>query len=310
VIHELRASPDTTVVGLIDQAHEPVLTVHSGDEVVFETWQHWADAVTRDTTLDDVVRLRTEIYPGRGPHTMTGPVAIRGARPGDALRVDMLELVPRDHGFNLSLPAEFGTGLLPEDFPEGAIRHYELDRTTMTTEFAPGIRIPLAPFLGIVGVAPPAPGPHSSVPPGPFGGNIDIAALVEGTTVTLPVFVPGARFYVGDAHARQGDGEVNLTAIETAMETARLRLTVEPGLHLERPRVETPEQLITLAFDADLDVAAKIAVRDMIAWLGDRFGVARDAAYALCSIAVDLSITQVVNQRRGVHAKLDKRLFA
>jgi acetamidase/formamidase len=307
--HELCATRETVRVGLIDQSFPPVLSIDSGDTVAFETLNHWAGAVTAGTSIAEVVELRTVSYAGVGPHSITGPVEVRGSAPGDAIRVDVLRLRTRSHGFNLNLPGRFGTGLLPEDYAEGSIRHYELDRDAMTADFAPGIRLPLAPFLGIMGVAPADPGPHSSVPPGPFGGNIDLAELVEGTTLYLPVFVPGARFYVGDAHACQGDGEVNLTAIETAMEEARLRITVEPGLGLQRPRAETPTHLITLAFADDLDAAAKVAVRDMIAWLADLRGLDATTAYALCSVAVDLSVTQVVNQQRGVHAKLPKAVF-
>ena len=307
--HTLAATPETVRVGLIDQAHPPVLSVVPGDEVILETWNHWADAVTPATTLDDVIRYRTEVYPGRGPHSVTGPIEVVGARAGDVLRVDILELVVRDHGYNLNLPASYGMGLLPEDFPDGGIRHYELDGATMTTEFAPGIRLPLRPFLGIMGVAPADPGPHSSVPPGDFGGNIDLADLVTGTTLFLPVFVDGALFYAGDAHACQGDGEVNLTAIETAMREARLRLSLADGPSIPRPRAETAEHLITLAFDEDLDVAAKVAVRDMVAWLADDWKLAPEDAYALCSLAVDLSVTQVVNKNRGIHAKLPKAIF-
>jgi acetamidase/formamidase len=308
--HALPATPETVRVGLIDRAHPPVLAVDAGDEVVVETWNHWADAVTPSTTLEDVIRYRTEVYPGRGPHSVTGPIEVVGARPGDVLRVDILDLVIRGHGYNLNLPGSYGMGLLPEDFPDGAIRHFVLDRATMTTEFAPGIRLPLAPFLGIMGVAPAEPGPHSSVPPGDFGGNIDLADLTAGTTLFLPVFVDGARFYAGDAHACQGDGEVNLTAIETAMSEARLRLSLADGPAIERPRAETAEHLITLAFDQDLDVAAKVAVRDMVRWLGDDWKLSACDAYALCSLAVDLSVTQVVNKNRGIHAKLPKAIFS
>jgi acetamidase/formamidase len=308
--HALPATSGTVRVGVIDRAHAPVLAVEPGDEVVIGTWNHWADAVTPTTTMDDVIRYRTEVYPGRGPHSITGPIEVLGAGPGDVLRIDIIDLAIRDHGFNLNLPGSYGMGLLPEDFSEGAIRHFVLDRATMTTEFAPGIRLPLAPFLGIMGVAPAEPGPHSSVPPGNFGGNIDLANLTAGTTLFLPVFVDGARFYAGDAHACQGDGEVNLTAIETAMAEARLRLSLADGPAIERPRAETAEHLITLAFDEDLDVAAKTAVRDMIGWLADDWKLSARDAYALCSLAVDLSVTQVVNKNRGIHAKLPKAIFS
>jgi acetamidase/formamidase len=307
--HLLPATAETVRVGLIDRDHPPVLTIEPGDTVVLETWNHWADAVTPTTTLDDVMRYRTEVYPGRGPHSITGPVEVRGARPGDTLRVDIEHLVPREHGYNLNLPGACGMGLLPDDFPDGHIRHFQLDVGSMTTEFAAGIRLPLRPFLGIMGVAPAEPGAHSSVPPGSFGGNIDLAGLVAGSTLFLPVFADGARFYAGDAHACQGDGEVNLTAIETAMREARLTISLVDGPSLVRPRAETADHFITLAFDEDLDVAARLAVRDMIGWLVEDWKLAPSEAYALCSLAGDLAVTQVVNRNRGVHVKLPKAVF-
>lgn len=297
-------------VGLFDQADPPVLSMDSGDVIVAETWNHWADAVTPETTIEDILRLRDAVHPNRGPHSITGPVEVRGARCGNVLRVDILELAPRPHGFNLQLPGRLGMGLLPDDFPDGRVKHFILDLGSMTTEFSPGIRVPLAPFVGILAVAPGNPGPHSSVPPGPFGGNIDLADLVAGTSLFLPVFVEGARFSLGDAHACQGDGEVNLSAIETALDVARLRLTVLDRPPIERPRAETATHFITLGFDEDLDVAVRLAVRDMIDWLVAEHGLSRDDAYALCSIAVDVSVTQVVNRKRGAHAKLPKSLFS
>lgn len=307
--HVLPASSETVRVGVIDQAHPPVLTVEPGDIVVLETWNHWADGVTPDTTLEDVIRFRNVDYPGRGPHSLTGPIEVQGARPAQVLQVDILELVTREHGFNLHLPGTYGMGLLPEDFPEGGIKHFHLDLESMTTEFAPGIRIPLAPFLGVMGVAPENAGPHSSVPPGPFGGNIDLTDLVAGTSLYLPVFVDGARFYVGDAHACQGDGEVNLSAIETAMRRSCLRLSLLDGPPIPRPRAETPSHFITLAFDTDLDEAVRLAIRDMIDWLVGEYGLSRRDAYSLCSVGVDVGVTQIVNLTRGAHAKLPRAIF-
>jgi acetamidase/formamidase len=308
--HRLSATDETVRVGLIDRSYPPVLTIDPGDVVAVETWNHWGDAVTPDTTIDDVLRLREIEYPNRGPHSMTGPIRVRGAMPGHVLRIDFLELKPRDHGFNLHLPGRYGMGLLPDDFPEGGIKHFNLDLDSMTTAFSEEIRVPLAPFLGIIGVAPEEPGPHSSVPPGTHGGNIDLADLVEGTSLFLPVFVEGALFYVGDAHACQGNGEVNLSAIETAMRTSRLRVGLLEDPPIRRPYATTPEHFITLAFDPDLDEAVRLAVRNMIDWLSHEHQLSRADAYSLCSVTVDACITQVVNQARGAHAKVSKRVFA
>jgi acetamidase/formamidase len=306
-VHHLPARPDTCRVGVIDAAHPAVLTVDSGDEVVLETLSHWAGAVQPGMTLDELLELRAA-HP-MGPHTITGPVEVRAAGPGDVLRVDVLDLVPGPWGFNLALPHPLGRGVLADRFPAGALTHLRLDRSTTTTELA-GLRLRLRPFLGIMGVAPAAPGPHSSVPPGPFGGNLDLRDLVVGASLFLPVFQPGAGFYAGDAHAVQGDGEVNQTAIETSMERAHLRLTLtdlDEGTtgHLPAlPWAETADHLVTLGLDEDLDLAVAQATDALVTHLHVRFGLAGDDAYALCSLAADVGVTQAVNRVKGAHARL------
>ncbi len=302
-LHRLEANARTVRVGIIDAAFEPVLQVDSGDEVDFETWQLWGDAVTPQTTFDDIVALR-ERWRGHGPHSITGSVEVRGARPGMVLRVDVLDLRLRDHGFNVLLPRGVGRGLLADDFEGGQIRHFHLDTASMTTTLAAGVTVALRPFLGIMGVAPAKPGPHLSPPPGDFGGNIDCPELTVGASLFLPVWVDGARFYAGDAHAAQGCGEVNQTALETAMHSARLRLSVLDGPTLARPRVETPTHLVTMGIDADLREAARQAVRDLIALLAREYALDEQDAYVLCSLQADLAITQLVNGTCGVHAKL------
>lgn len=305
-VHELRASERTVRVGVIDAAHEPVLAVDSGDEVVFETWQLWGDAVTPGSTFDDIVALRAR-WRGHGPHSITGPVEVRGARPGMVLRVDVLDYRLRDHGFNVLLPRGVGRGLLADDFDGGQIRHFRLDTESMTTTLG-GVTIALRPFLGIMGVAPAQPGPHNSAVPGDFGGNMDCNELVAGSSLFLPVWVDGARFYAGDAHAAQGCGEVNQTALETAMQAARLRLTlVEDEPPSKRPRIETPTHLVTMGFDADLREAARQAVRDLIELLVRDCGLDAQDAYVLCSLQADLAITQLVNGNCGVHARIAKQ---
>lgn len=308
--HVLRATDETVTVGQLDREFPPVLAIEPGDTVTLETMNHWADGVTPETSIDDVIELRSSKYPEVGPHSVTGPIEVAGARPGDVLRVAVERLVPREHGFNLFMPGAFKLGLLYEEFPEGRIRHFEHDLEAMTTEFLPGVTLPLAPFLGIMAVAPEDPGPHHTMPPGLYGGNLDIPELVEGAVLYLPVQVDGALFSAGDAHSRQGHGEVCLTAIETAMDEARLRFSLLEGREWPQPRVETPEAWITVGLDPDLLKAARAAVRDMMRLLGEQYGLKRDDAYSLCSVAADLSVTQVVNGVRGVQARLSKALFA
>lgn len=308
-VHSLPATDGSVRVGVIDRDHEPVLSIDSGDEVVFETLGLWGGEVNRDTAIEDVLALRKR-YAGRGPHSITGPVEVGGAQPGKILRVDVLDLQVADHGVNLSPPGNLSRGLLAERFPDGYIQHFELDSRSMTTRLTDDIRVELRPFLGIMGVAPADSGPHNSVVPGAFGGNIDCPDLVAGATLFLPIFADGARFYVGDGHAAQGYGEVNQTAIETAMKAARLRLTVVDGSPLEYPRAETADHLITFGIDEDLRTAAKQAVSDMVALLRAERGLTAEQAYTLCSIAADLVVTQVVNHAQGVHARLPKKLFS
>lgn len=311
-LHRLEATADTTVVGVIDAGRPPVLTIASGDEVELSTLHLWGGGVTDRATVADMARLR-DVNLARGalgPHTLTGPIAITEARAGDVLRVEILELVPGPHGFNMIIPGARSQGALAERFPAASIRHYSLDRETMTTEAAPGVTIPLRPFLGVMGVAPPDEGPRGSGEPGPFGGNIDLRELVVGTALRLPVFRAGAGFYAGDAHACQGDGEVNQSALETTMERARLRLTVERGRSFRLPRADTPEQVILLAFDRDLERAARRAVGEAVDLIAACRRIDPADAYRLCSFAVDLSITQMVNGVKGVHAKVPRALLA
>ena len=307
-VHELRAGDDTVRVGSIDNAFPPVLSIDAGDTVVTQTLTHFNDVITPDTTLEEFVRLKTEVYGEVGAHTLTGPIEVRGAMPGDVLRVEIVELAVREHGYNFHLPGAFATGLLYDDFPDGRLQHYHHDLDTMTTQVA-GIEIPLRPMLGIVTVAPAEPGHHGSLRPGPFGGNLDLRDAGAGCALYLPVQVPGALLSVGDGHSRQGDGEVCTSAIETGMSRVVLRVDVLPAGEPCGLRAETPDFWITLGLHEDLLEASRMAVREMIALLVQQRGLDRVDAYALCSIAVDLSVTQVVNGVRGVHARIAKSLL-
>lgn len=305
--HVLPANGKTLRTGVVDRSHPPVLTVESGDTVDLATGTCWGDVVRPGMTMADVLR-ESAAWSGVGPHDLTGPIAVAGAEPGDALKVEVLGLTLREHAFNLDLPGHMGYGLLPEDFRDGHMRHYRLDLENMSVELGAGLTIPIAPFPGFLGTAPAASGPHSSVPPGGHGGNLDLKELTAGSSLYLPVWAAGALLYAGDIHAAQGNGEVNLTALEASASSLRLRLTVIAGARLSGPRAETAAHLITMGFGATLDEAARMATRDMILVLRNCLGISASDAYALCSMAVDLSVTQTANGAVGVHAMVPKQL--
>ena len=212
----------------------------------------------------------------------------------------------QDWGWNLQAPL---LGTLPEDFPDLRRVHIPLDRDRMVARLPWGQELPLKPFFGVVGVAPPpAWGRLTSVLPRAFGGNMDNKELTAGSILYLPVFNDGALFSVGDGHGVQGDGEVRLTAIETCMR-GTVRLTVRKDLRLDLPRAQTPDAWITMGFDEDLDDAAKQALRAMIKLIGELTGLSRQDAYTLCSLAADLRVTQTVDVNKGIHCVLRKEHF-
>jgi acetamidase/formamidase len=230
---------------------------------------------------------------------------VEGAMPGDVLEVEIVDIRLRSpYGWMM---IQKGAGVLPEEFPYLREKLVRLDEQNKTAEFAPGIRIPVRPFFGTLGVAPPQ-GRASSGPPGYYAGNLDNKWLVAGTKIYIPVQVPGALFSVGDGHAAQGDGEVCVTAIETNL-TGVFRFTVRKNSKLRWPRAETPTQIITMGLNEDLNEAARQAAREMIDYLMSDRGLSRDDAYMLTSAAVDLHVTQLVDGVKGVHATLPKAIF-
>jgi acetamidase/formamidase len=239
-------------------------------------------------------------------HILTGPVAVDGAEPGDMLEVRILDIkVRQDWGFNLIMPL---WGTLPDDFTEPRRLNIALDLDRNVAKLAWGLDLPLKPFFGVMGVAPPANwGRISSIQPRAHAGNLDNKELVKGATLFLPVHVPGALFSCGDGHGAQGDGEVNVTAIETAL-TGTFEFVLRKDLQLKGPRAETPSHYITMGIHPDLDRAAEEALREMIALIVERSTLTRHQAYALCSLAADLRITQTVNGSKGVHCMLAKEL--
>lgn len=308
--HKLAATPQTTHTGFFDSSIPPVLKIDSGDTVVLSTMMLMEDQLKCGISWDELL-TRRQGYVDRkvGPQTLTGPVYINQAEPGDVLEVRVIKLVPRNCGVNYHLPGKLGIGGLPEDFPNGQVKTLNFDRKLLRTEFTKGVLVPLKPFLGTMGVGPKPGEKRPAAVPDYFGGNMDLSELRAGSTLYLPVQVAGALFSTGDAHAAQGDGEVNVTAIETAMEEAHLQFVVRKDMKLERPMAETTHHWITMGFHKDLNEAVKIALRDAITFLVKQKGLTPDDAYALASIAVDLRVTQIVDGNKGIHAMIPKYIF-
>lgn len=306
-VHLLPATMETTQWGWFNNAQPPVMEIDSGDTVVVETMMHSHNQVIPGKTVDELKQLRTD-FPGRGPHTITGPIYVRGAAPGDVLKVDILKVVPRSYAANFNLPGLFG--LFPDRFQDGQVKYLYLDMDQKTAKFSPEIEIPLAPFPGTLGVARSEPGEYSTVPPGPYGGNLDIRDMVAGTSLYLPVFVDGALLWTGDSHAAQGNGEINLTALETAFKELVLNVSVIKGQSLEYPRGETPTHWITIGINESLDLALDMAKAETAKFLSEQRGISVEAAAALMPEVSDCRISQVVNRVRGIHCLIPKDLRA
>jgi acetamidase/formamidase len=279
-----------------DNNIKPALEVDSGEVVEFTVRDASDEQIQVNSTFEDVAKLDFEHV-----NPVSGPVYVKGARPGDVLAIEILEFRPRDWGWTALIP---GFGLLADEFPEPWLRISRVEATRGRVVFAEGIELPYEPFPGTIGVAPAEPGPHSIVPPSRWGGNMDTKHLRAGTTLYLPVGVEGALFSVGDTHSAQGDGEVCGTAIETAMEVS-LRLSVRRDFRIDAPQYRVPPGALPRAegtgfhvstgVASDLMEATRGAVRATMEQLVDRHGLSREEAYALCSVAVDLRIHEVVD---------------
>lgn len=312
-VHDLRSTLKTVHRGFFDATLQPVLTIASGDVVKVETLTGHPRYFENLGVPKD--KIPKELYAafegiegaGRGDHTLTGPIRVEGAQPGDMLEI-------RIRSIDLLLPIAGqgfvpNRGLLPEEFPNGKDRVLWLDLKNKTTEYAPGVVVPLRPFWGVIGVAPPpSMGRVPSGPPNIFGGNLDNRDLIGGTTLYLPVFVPGALLSIGDGHAAQGYGEICLSAIETSLK-GEVQVILHKNRPLKQPRAETPTHYMTMGLHADLDEAAKIASREMLDWIVQLKGLSRDDAYMLASATMDLVVTQVVDGTKGIHAFMPKSIF-
>jgi acetamidase/formamidase len=303
-VHLLPATLETTQWGWFNNAQPPVLRIDSGDTVVLETMMHSHNQVVPGRTIEEIKKLRTD-FPGRGPHTLTGPIYVNGAEPGDVLKVHINKIVPRAYATNFNVPGMFGQ--FPKEYQDGQVKYLYLDMDRMVTEFLPGIYIPLKPFPGTIGVARKEPGQYSSVPPGEYAGNMDIRDFVAGSTLYVPVHVPGALLWTGDSHAGQGNGEVNLTAIETAYKEFNITVEVIKGQPLDFPRIETAKSWITMGFDQDLNKAWDQAKAQTIKFLSEQRNVSADQAAQVMATVSDCRVSQVVNIKKGIHCLSPKQ---
>jgi acetamidase/formamidase len=313
--HRLEATPDTIAYGYYWSEAKPAMRIASGDIVDVDTLLTNSPmgleraGVPPDRiqeSLKAIVSQVTGDRRGPGGHILTGPIFVEGAQPGDVLEVKVLSI-----DFAIDYAYNGCSGFVPQNCDRSVgIRILQLDKKNMTTEFAPGIVVPLKPFFGSMGVAPaPELGRVSSNPPGRHAGNLDNRELVAGSTLFIPVFVPGALFEIGDGHGAQGDGEVDQTGVETSLR-GRLQLTVRKDMKLVWPRAETATDYISMAADEDLKMATTIAVQEMVDFLAAARKLTKHESYQLISVAGNVAITQLVDRPvYGVHVKMPKSIF-
>jgi len=330
--HILACNEKTATEGYWDNSRPPVLTIKSGETVHVETATHLMSKMKPGVDINDWMNWYKEviaktpeayIYPdeitgsqklkrGGGHHTLTGPVYVEGAEPGDFLQVEILDIDMGDYGFNLNPITSFAkAGLLAEDYPDGKVRWYQVNRKDMDYEFQPGIKIPLRPFPGTIGVELPEAGMWTNAPPGRHGGNMDNKDLVPGTVLYLPVWVKGAGFKTGDSHFAQGHGEINLNALEGYFKSITCRFTVRKDLKnlLDWPMASSPTHWIMMGIHVDAYKSAQMAARQAINFLNKYYGIDKMEAYAFCSQAVDFHVTQLVDYTIGIHAVIPKAYF-
>jgi len=311
--YELKSTPTTVHRGFYDATLKPVLTIDSGDKV--RVWTTTGNPKYFENLGVPKEKIPPELFAAfegvqdseRGDHTLLGPMYVNGAEPGDTLEIRILSV-------DVWLPIAAQSfrphrGVLPEDFPYVKDRVLWIDLNKKTIEYAPGIVVPVKPFWGDIGVAPPREmGRVISGPPNINGGNMDNHDLGAGSTLYLPVHVPGALLSLSDGHAVQGDGEVALSAVETSLK-GEIQVIVHKGQRIGWPRAETPTHYMTMGFDEDLNQAAKIATREMLNFIVETKGLSRDDAYLLLSATMDLVVTQAVDGVKGIHALVPKSIF-
>lgn len=309
-MHSLEVSRETVHWGYFDASCKPVLSVRPGESVRIETFSYPRGEDFPELLTPRLAELLAKLeFVGPGPHLLTGPIQVEGAEPGDVLAVHIDSVEPLlPYGYNRIQSGSAGLGLLPDDFPDGQLKLLPLDLQRQVVKVVDGLEAPMRTFFGIMAVAPAEDGRVGTRVPGNFGGNIDITELTSGSTLFLPVFRPGALFFAGDGHTAQGDGEVDLSAAETSL-VGELRFEIRKDFAIQRPMAETSTHVITTGFHEDLDEATKIATRDMIRWLSQQHSIEPIDAYTLCSLALDLRVSQLVNGRKGIHAMLPRSVF-
>jgi acetamidase/formamidase len=313
-VHDLPLTPDHVHWGYYDARVPPALRIASGDRIRVETMVAGGLARLRlagagEAEIPDSLKTVERVVTERGPgaHPMSGPIFVEGAEPGDTLEVRILA-IDFLHPFGV-VAFNPGGGVLPDDFPYAYYKLLRWRPGATVLEFRPGISLPLAPFFGSIGVAPPPlVGRISSRPPGWHGGNLDNKDLIAGSTLFLPVHVPGALLSVGDGHGMQGDGEVTGTALETSLR-GTFEVRVRKGQRLRWPRAETPTHYVAMGLNEDLDEATRLATRELVDFLVAEKNLSREDAYVLCSISADLHVTQAVDATKGVHATIAKSIF-
>jgi acetamidase/formamidase len=304
------STPETVDLGRFDPNRPPIVTIDSGDVVVYEnTWTHFLNRLQPGVTIEQLGELRRE-GAGRGVHSIIGPIAVAGAERGDLLEIRFLALRTIDFGANFHNAGDLRTGSLPDEFPHGHIHYFDLDAGDGYVTFNEHIKLELRPFQGTFGVAHPSGAAVSSVAPGQHAGNIDVKEMTAGSTLFVPVWQPGGLLFTGDSHALQGDGEVNITALETAMEHVRIQVILHKRAGFAWPMIETPTHWLMLGIDESLNEALRIALRNTIDFLVTQAHLTRNDAYGLASLAVDFRVSQMVDVNNGIHAMIPKSIFA
>lgn len=313
-IHILPSTKETVRVGAMDPLAPPAVTIDSGDVVHYpETWVNWANEAKFGMGFDEREPIRKR-YPA-GPYSLVGPVAVRGAEPGDWIECRMLRLRPIEWGWN---SAPLGVGALPTEFKKPYLQYFKFDAARTRADFKDGISYALQPTQGVIATMPVGDKPVSGILSGPWGGNVVLRELTEGAAIFLPVQRPGGLVWTGDSHAAQGDGVVNQTAIETAMEDMRIQFVLHKRAPLKSLLVETPTHWVVAGYGDSLEKALSASVLNTIDWLAAASGLGRDEAYSLISVAGSVRITQYSHQTgtvyanvpaKGVHTLIPKSVF-